>query len=90
MDVTRQVVFPTDIRDALRAAEQAVNATADAAFKEDDPFIAGFLTGYQAALTTLALAFGLADCSEFTSSERKRIWNGREPVNSNLFLEITG
>jgi len=42
---------PGDIRNALLAAEQAVNATADATGNEDDPFSAGFLTGYRAALT---------------------------------------
>jgi len=53
------VYYPTDIRNALLAAEQAANATAKATGNEDDPFTAGFLTGYRAALTTLALAFGL-------------------------------
>ena len=54
-----QVYYPTDIRNALLAAEQAANATARAAGVQDDPFSAGFLTGYRAALATLALAFGL-------------------------------
>lgn len=58
------VYYPTDIRNALLAAEQAVNATTDAAGAHDDPFTAGFLTGYRAALTTIALAFGLANWSE--------------------------
>jgi hypothetical protein len=67
-----EVFYPSDIRNALLAAEQAVNATADATGNEDDPFTAGFLTGYpwsfgprtkgRAALTTLALAFGLPAC----------------------------
>lgn len=57
-----EVYYPQDIRNALLAAEQAVNATADATTgdQEGDSFTAGFLTGYRAALTTLALAFGLA------------------------------
>ena len=63
-----EVYYPTDVRNALLAAEQAVNAMADAAavgMGQDDvdcsqsAFTAGFLTGYRAALTTLALAFGL-------------------------------
>lgn len=54
------VYFPADIRNALLAAEQAVGAMADAAGGKGDPFTAGFLAGYRAALTTLALAFGLA------------------------------
>jgi hypothetical protein len=90
MDVTRQVFFPTDIRNALRAAEQAVNTTADVADNKDDLFTAGFLTGYRAALSTFALAFGLVACSELALVERKLIWNRREPVDSNLFSEITG
>jgi len=53
------VYYPSDVRNALLAAEQAVNAATDAAGDQDDPFTAGFLAGYRAALTTLALAFGL-------------------------------
>jgi len=53
------VYYPADVRNALLAAEQAVNATAEAAGDPEDPFTAGFLAGYRAALTTLALAFGL-------------------------------
>ena len=55
-----EVYYAADIRNALLAAEQAVGATAEATGNRDDPFTAGFLTGYRAALTTLALAFGLA------------------------------
>jgi hypothetical protein len=54
-----EVYYPGDIRNALLAAEQAVGATAEAAGGRDEPFTAGFLAGYRAALTTLALAFGL-------------------------------
>jgi len=54
-----EVFYPSDIRNALLAAEQAMNATADATNSHDDAFTAGFLSGYRAALTTLALAFGL-------------------------------
>lgn len=53
------VYYPADVRNALLAAEQAVNATTDAAGSHDDPYTAGFLAGYRAALTTIALAFGL-------------------------------
>jgi hypothetical protein len=69
--VALEVYYPADIRNALLAAEQAVNATAEASDRLDDPFTAGFLTGYRAALTTLALAFGLAACSEPPSADRK-------------------
>lgn len=70
-----EVYYPTDVRNALLAAEQAVNAMADATAVgaaiqagqdqaggvtiHQSAFTAGFLTGYRAALTTLALAFGL-------------------------------
>lgn len=79
-----EVYYPTDVRNALLAAEQAVNAMADAAAVGTDTcpvrqvqgqddvgspqsaFTAGFLTGYRAALTTLALAFGLGLKAEFS------------------------
>jgi branched-subunit amino acid permease len=54
-----EVYYPQDIRNAILAAEQAASAAADAAGNRDDPFTAGFLAGYRAALTTLALSFGL-------------------------------
>jgi len=54
-----EVYYPADVRNALLAAEQSVSATAQVAGSQDDPFAAGFLTGYRAALTTIALAFGL-------------------------------
>ena len=64
--MTLEVYYPTDIRNALLAAEQSVNAAVNASGYSDDPncpqsaYTAGFLVGYRAALTTLALAFGLA------------------------------
>ena len=54
-----EVYYPTDIRNALLSAEQNVNATAKALGNTDDPFAAGYLTGYRVAITTLAMAFGL-------------------------------
>jgi hypothetical protein len=84
-----EVYYPTDIRNALLAAEQAANATAKAVRPahdgaignpqsrtspetgQDDPFSAGFLTGYRAALTTLALAFGLTAHPEPSLPERR-------------------
>ena len=53
------IYYKEDITNALLAAEQSANATAIALGGTDDPFAAGFQVGYQAALTTLALAFGL-------------------------------
>ena len=65
-----EVYYPTDIRNALLAAEQAVNETAHATSSLDDPVAASFLAGYRAALTTLAIAFGLARSPEATQKER--------------------
>lgn len=66
-----EVYYSSDIRNALLAAEQAVNATADVSGNKDEPFSAGFLIGYQAALTTLALAFGLITHPETSPMERE-------------------
>ena len=66
-----EVYYAADIRNALLAAEQAVGATAEAAGERDEPFTAGFLTGYRAALTTLALAFGLAAHPESSLTQRQ-------------------
>lgn len=55
-----EVYYPGDILNALQAAEQAVNATVEATGGRDDPFAAGYLAGYRAALVTVALAFGLS------------------------------
>lgn len=54
------VFYPSDIRNALLAAEQSASATAEA-ISSDDAFIGDYLEGYHAALTTIALAFGLID-----------------------------
>ena len=54
-----EVYYPTDIRNALLAAEQAASVTAEATGNQDTPFAAGYLIGYRAALVTIALAFGL-------------------------------
>jgi hypothetical protein len=53
------VYYPQDIRNALLAAEQASSAALMAVSAEDDPFARGYREGYRAALTTVALAFGL-------------------------------
>lgn len=83
------VYYPSDIRNALLAVEQAINATADAFGQPDaanysqsadtsqsadvsqSAFTAGFLTGYRAALTTIALLFGLVNRPETPWAERK-------------------
>lgn len=53
------VYFPQDICRALLAAEQASNATWLATGGKEDDFAQGYREGYLAALTTIALAFGL-------------------------------
>jgi hypothetical protein len=53
------VYFPQDICRALLAAEQASNATWMATGGKEDDFARGYRQGYLAALTTIALAFGL-------------------------------
>ena len=67
-----EVFYPNDVRQALLAAEQAVSATAGAMGVRDEPFAAGFLAGYRAALTTLALAFGLV--TQPDSGDRGADW----------------
>ena len=52
-----QVFYPEDIRNALAAAEQATNQAAEFGGRNED-----YLAGYSAALMTIALAFGVADC----------------------------
>lgn len=60
-----EVYYPADIRNALLAAEQANKAAAEAADwaygrgVSPPAFMAGYQAGHRAALTTLALAFGL-------------------------------
>jgi hypothetical protein len=53
------VWYKSDIQNALRAADQASGATLKAVSNADEPYVLGYQTGYRAALTTLALAFGL-------------------------------
>jgi len=52
------VYYPQDVRNALLAAEQSTTA-ALAAGGGDDAYTHGYREGYRAALTTIALAFGL-------------------------------
>ena len=54
-----EVFYPEDIRNALLAAEQTANATAQVLGQDNNPFADCFLAGHQAALTAIALAFGL-------------------------------
>ncbi|MFZ5919067.1 MAG: hypothetical protein ACOYZ7_19205 [Chloroflexota bacterium] len=53
-----EVYYPQDIRNALLAAEQAVNVVAGAVGNLEEPFAAGFVLGYCAALSTIALVGG--------------------------------
>ena len=61
-----EVYYPTDIRNALLAAEQAsstalmaANGQAPLRVGQNNEFAEGYREGYRAALTTIALAFGL-------------------------------
>lgn len=54
-----EVYYPQDIRNVLRAAEQASSAALTAVKGKEDEFAQGYQEGYRAALTTVALAFGL-------------------------------
>lgn len=79
--MTLEVYYPQDILRALLAAEQATGAALQVAMDED-PYIAGYLVGYRAALVTIALAFGLArpdgKSSEQLSSLSKRSMDLKE------------
>jgi len=56
------IFFTEDIRNALMAADEASSSTARvcAAVGEDPVTLRAYLEGYRAALTTVALAFGLS------------------------------
>ncbi len=69
-----EIFYLADIHNKLLAAEQTVNATADAVGNPDDAFTAGFLTGYRATFTTLALAFGLTARPETSAAEWKPLF----------------
>jgi len=51
------IFFSEDIRNALLAADEASSSTA--AYCLDGPVLWAYLEGYRAALTTVALAFGI-------------------------------
>lgn len=53
-----EVFWPTDIKNAILAAEQASRAALQAG-NLDDQFARGYREGHKAALATIALAFGL-------------------------------
>lgn len=55
------VYYPRDIQNALLAAEQAMGSALRVTVANDDPYGKGYQEGYRAALTTLALAFGLVE-----------------------------
>lgn len=56
-----EIFFTEDIRNALLAANEASTSTAGACVMGSDPVtLRAYLEGYRAALTTMALAFGLS------------------------------
>ena len=60
-----EVFYPQDILNALLAAEQATASALQASCEVDARYSQGYGDGYRAALTTLALAFGLVQSSNF-------------------------
>jgi hypothetical protein len=58
-EMALEVYYPQDIRNALLAAGHASGMALQVVGKEDNEFARGYQKGYQAALTTIALFFGL-------------------------------
>ena len=54
-----EVWYPNDIKNAILAAEQASATALQAGRVGGDAYQGGYRDGYQAALLTIALAFGL-------------------------------
>ena len=54
-----EVWYESDIQNALGAAGQANESALKAADTESNPYALGYQAGFRAALTTIALAFGL-------------------------------
>ncbi len=69
------IFFGDDIRNALLAADEASTATARAcvAAGGDPTVLRAYLEGYRAALTTVALAFGLEPGIIFTGATPLRV-----------------
>lgn len=66
------VFFYTDIRNALLAAEQAGDMALQAAGGGMTEYTKGYQIGYHAALTTIALAFGLLEQVDSSGPELSR------------------
>jgi len=80
--------FKEDIANALIAADEAASATA-AALSEvtnDPERLRTYREGYRAALTTLALAFGISPLAVMTAPEEKRL---RPEASSRDFVELS-
>lgn len=78
-EMALEVYYPQDIRNALLAAEQANNAAlmascggSNESCLERGEFAQGYEAGYRAALTTMALAFGLLRSGESHWERRER------------------
>ena len=72
------IFFAEDIRNALQAADEASTSTARvcAAVGGDQVTLRAYLEGYRAALTTVALAFGLSPA--IIAGRRPLSWSGQE------------
>ena len=68
--------FPEDVRDRLRAINAA---SASAAEMANDPIVAAYREGFMAAMTAVALSFGLTrkDFEAQEQEETGRCWEQR-------------
>lgn len=64
-----EVFWPTDIKNAILAIEEASRAALEAG-NLDDQFTRGFQEGHASALIAVALAFGLIQPNEARPGER--------------------
>lgn len=67
-----EVYYPQDIRNVLLAADQACAAALQAVGREDESARI-YHEGYQAALATVALAFGLIPSSSRSGSRERQL-----------------
>lgn len=63
------IYYSQDIRKALLAADQATGSALQVVIGEGNRFVEGYKAGYLAALTTIALAFGLIQPEGHTGNQ---------------------
>lgn len=76
------IFFLEDVRNALLAADEASNATARvcATMTEDPVTLRAYLEGYRAALSTVALAFGLSPAVVLQRADGRQRSAGSRPL----------